>query len=93
MNETPFSYVDSNTPLLKRLLIRALEKLTGARAVEKLYLQNRTRMQPGENWFRACLDTLRVEITFDQQQLAKVPRSGPLILSPTIPSVCWMALP
>ena len=79
MNETPFSYVDSNTPLMKRVLIRTLEKITGARAVEKLYLENRARMQPGENWFRACLDTLRVSIQLDQQQLAKVPRQGPLI--------------
>ena len=80
MNETPFSYVDSNTPLIKRVLIRTLEKITGARAVEKLYLENRARLQPGENWFRACLDTLRVSIEFDQQQLVKVPRQGPLIL-------------
>jgi len=79
MNETPFSYVDSNTPLMKRVLIRVLEKLTGARAVELLYLENRARMQPGENWFRACLDTMRVSIQFDQSQLAKVPRQGPLI--------------
>lgn len=79
MNETPFSYADANTPLLKRLLIRALEKVTGARAVEKLYLENRARMMPGENWFRACLETLRVDIQFDQTQLAKVPRKGPLI--------------
>jgi putative hemolysin len=65
--------------LLKRLLIRALEKITGARAVEKLYLENLARMQPGENWFRACLDTLRVDVRYNHAQLAKVPRSGPLI--------------
>ncbi len=79
MNETPFSYVDSNTPLPKRVLIRVLEKITGAHAVEQLYLENRRRMQPGQNWFGACLETLRVSIKFDQIQLAKVPRQGPLI--------------
>jgi putative hemolysin len=79
MNETPFSYVDPSTPFLRRILIRSLEKLTGAQAVEKLYLENRARMQPGENWFRACLETLRVDVQVDQSQLAKVPRSGALI--------------
>ena len=80
MNEKPFSYVDSHTPLLKRFLIRALEMITGARAVEKLYLESRTRLGPDKNWFRACLETLRVDLRVDLSQLQQIPRTGPLVI-------------
>ena len=80
MNETPFSYVDSDTPLMKRALIRALEKVTGASAVEKLYLESRTKVGPDQNWFRAALETLRVDVRHDRAKLDTIPRTGPLII-------------
>ncbi len=80
MNETPFSYVDADTPLARRLLIRALERLTGARAVEKLYLQNRRDMRTGEDWWSASLRTLDVRLHFDASALESAPREGPLVI-------------
>ncbi len=80
MKETPFSYVDSTTPLPRRLLIRALEKITGARFIERLYLENRRDMQPGDNWFDACIKKLNVDLRYSQSALANVPRMGPLIV-------------
>jgi putative hemolysin len=80
MNETPFSYVDADTPLVRRLLIRALEKLTGARAVEKLYLENRNAMRDGEDWWSASLRTLRVTLCYDAQALERMPREGALVI-------------
>jgi putative hemolysin len=80
MNETPFSYVDADTPFARRILIRALEKLTGARAVEKLYLENRRNMRDGEDWWSASLRTLRVTLHYDAQALERAPREGPLVI-------------
>ena len=85
MKETPFSYVDSATPLPRRLLIRSLEKITGARFVENLYLKNRRDMQPGENWFGACIKKLEVDLRFSQDALAQIPRTGSLIVSSNHP--------
>jgi putative hemolysin len=80
MDETPFSYADASTPFARRILIRALEKITGARAVEKLYLQNRRDMREGEDWWSASLRTLRVTLRFDRAALERVPRAGPLVI-------------
>jgi putative hemolysin len=80
MNETPFSYVDADTPFARRILIRVLEKLTGARAVEKLYLENRSNMGDGEDWWSASLRTLRVTLRYDAQALARMPREGALVI-------------
>ncbi len=80
MNETPFSYVDADTPFARRILIRALEKLTGARAVEKLYLANRGAMRVGEDWWSASLRTLRVTLRYDAQALERMPRDGALVI-------------
>jgi hypothetical protein len=80
MNETPFSYVDADTPWARRLLIRVLEKLTGARAVEKLYLQNRRDMREGEDWWSASLRTLRVTLRYDATALQNMPREGALVI-------------
>src|SRR5690348_13072153 len=80
MNETPFSYVDADTPLARRILIRALEKLTGARAVERLYLENRNNVRDGEDWWSASLRTLRVTLHYDAQALERMPRDGALVI-------------
>ena len=80
MNETPFSYVDAQTPLARRILIRALEKITGARAVEKLYLANRASMGADDDWWSASIRTLRVDLRFGAQALERVPRAGPLVV-------------
>ena len=80
MNETPFSYVDAQTPFARRLLIRALEKITGARAVEKLYLANRASMGADDDWWNASIRTLRVELRYDALALERAPRSGPLVI-------------
>src|SRR4051794_6936117 len=80
MDETPFSYADASTPFARRILIRALEKVTGARAVEKLYLQNRRDMRDGEDWWSASLRTLRVSLRFDAVALQRIPRDGPLVI-------------
>lgn len=85
MSDTPFSYADAQTPLARRLLIRALEKITGARAVEKLYLANRATMGPDEDWWSASLRTLRVTLRYDERALDAAPREGALVIASNHP--------
>lgn len=80
MNDTPFSYVDANTPPARRVLIRSLERLTGARAVEKLYLENRCEMSDGEDWWSASLRKLDVRLRYDEAALMRMPREAALVV-------------
>ena len=80
MNDSSFSYVDSSDPAPLRIAVRLVEKLTGARFLESLYLENRREARPGENWFAASVRRLRLDVRYDEAALAAVPRNGPLVI-------------
>lgn len=80
MEQGVFSYVDSSTFAPLRLLIRAAERLSGARHLESLYLQNRVDLLPGENWFAASLRRLRIDVKYEAADLAAAPACGPLLI-------------
>ncbi|MDB5507938.1 MAG: hypothetical protein JWL93_407 [Hyphomicrobiales bacterium] len=80
MEQGVFSYADSSTFAPLRLLIRAAERLSGARHLESLYLQNRVDLRPGENWFAASLRRLQIDVHYDAAALAAAPACGPLLI-------------
>lgn len=85
MQDSPFSYADPDDPLARRALIRFLEAVTGARAMEKLYLRNRVEAQPGEDWWNVSIRTMGIDLRFDPAALDAVPKSGPLIVASNHP--------
>lgn len=80
MDEAVFSYVDATDPIFIRIPVRALEALTGARELERLYLQNKLEIGPGKSWFACSLQQLKVELSYDERALDAVPRTGPLVI-------------
>jgi putative hemolysin len=81
--QSPFSYADASDPFWKRLAIGAVERATGARAIERLY-----RAKQAEGWrhgkeqsfFRTALSALSIDVQIDESRLAKIPREGPLVV-------------
>lgn len=80
MHETQFSYADASDPPLKRLLIHAVEAAVGQPRLKRLYLDLIAHPVAGEGFFAAAARVLRLDIRYDTTQLAKVPRSGPLVV-------------
>lgn len=73
------TYASPDDPLVKRVLIRSIETLTGQRHLERVYDQVLAVQDQQEFWSTA-LRELRVAASYDQAQLAKAPSSGPVIL-------------
>lgn len=82
-DDSPFSYADSGDPLWKRLAIGMVERMSGARHIERLY-----RAKQAEGWsdgeersfFRTAIAALSLDLQYDAQILAQAPSQGPLVV-------------
>jgi putative hemolysin len=75
-----FSYATEEDPRLKRLLIRLIERMTGQPYLKRLYDEHRTNPSPGENFWAASLRRLELKVACNEEALAALPRSGPLVI-------------
>jgi putative hemolysin len=75
-----FSYATDEDPKLKRLLIRAIEKMTGQPYLKRLYDDYRANAVPGESFWASALSRLEVTLKYNESALAKVPRTGALVI-------------
>jgi putative hemolysin len=66
---------------VKRNMIRGVEWLTGKITILRRIREFERRGTPsGQAFWRACLDVMGVELTTPADQLAHIPRSGPVVL-------------
>ncbi len=73
------SYASISDPLFKRILIESIEFALGRRKIEKLLDETKEQdLSDGKVW-KAMMEKLEVKLNFNQEQLDKVPRSGPVI--------------
>ncbi len=75
-----FSYATDEDPRLKRLLIRAIERMTGQPYLKRLYDEHRANRPPGENFWAAAVRSLEVRIVCNEDALERLPKTGPLII-------------
>jgi putative hemolysin len=75
-----FSYATSEDPKLKRLVIRAVEAMTGQPYLKRLYEDHQAHPVPGESFWSAALRRLEVSVSYNEQALAKIPPTGPLVI-------------
>ncbi|HEY1940529.1 MAG TPA: lysophospholipid acyltransferase family protein [Roseiarcus sp.] len=79
MDEFLFSYATRSDPLVKRGLIRLVEKVTGQPELKRLYLQNQQNPRPSESFWQAAVRSLALDVRHDAAALARVPRTGPVV--------------
>ena len=80
MDDLLFSYADAQTPPLKRSVIRTVERLTGQPTLQRLYVDNQRNPRPGESFWSAAIRRLQLEVRVDEERLAAIPRTGPLVI-------------
>ena len=79
MDEYLFSYAAESDPLVKRGLIRLVEKVTGQPELKRLYIQNQRYPRPSESFWQAAVRSLALDVRYDAAALARVPRTGPVV--------------
>src|SRR5262245_27009132 len=79
-NPIRFSYSRKEHSFAQRFVIRAIERLTGQPRLERLYRAWSENPHPHENIFSAGLRLLNLSLDVDETALAKIPRTGPVLL-------------
>jgi len=80
MDKYIFSYAAPNDPPFKRGLIRFVEKATGQPKLKRLYLSNQRFPRPNESFWEAAVRALKLDVQYDPQALAAIPRNGPVVV-------------
>src|SRR5258705_8975647 len=75
-----FSYAAPDDPRLKRLVIRAIETMTGQPYLKSLYDAHRLNPVPGESFWAAALRSLELRIVANTEALERWPKTGPLVV-------------
>ncbi|MEO1049319.1 MAG: lysophospholipid acyltransferase family protein [Bacteroidota bacterium] len=79
MPAAKLTYSDPNDPRLKQLLIKSIELATGRMTLEKRYNEILDADPAPEDIWGIALNKLALRLDFDDNQLNKIPKSGPII--------------
>ncbi len=77
--EAEFSYTSPDDPPLKRLLVQAIERMTGQPHLKRLYLQNQSNPRPDESFWDAAVRQLGLSIQCHKPDHG-IPASGPVVV-------------
>ena len=72
-----FSYADPEDPILKKILIRSIEFLTGQPKLFKLYRRYQENPNLWKSFWDGCVDLLKLKISISNSDLEKIPSTGP----------------
>jgi putative hemolysin len=75
-----FSYATEDDPKFKRLLIRAVEKMTGQPYLKRLYDEHRSNPLPGESFWESAIRRLELKLSYNEDALLHLPRDGALVI-------------
>jgi putative hemolysin len=75
-----FSYAAPDDPHFRRLLIRAIETMTGQPHLKRLYDEHRQEKRPGESFWAASIRRLELKVVYNEEALAPLPKTGPLVI-------------
>ena len=70
---------DRSDPPIKRGLIRLVEKATGQPKLKRMYVHNQRFPRVGETFWQAAVRSLELDVRYDADALAAVPKTGPVV--------------
>lgn len=73
------TYASPNDPKLKTVLIKSIERLSGQRKLQHLYANVLAETNGNHTFWGSALKQLQVTLNYDESQLARIPKTGPLI--------------
>lgn len=75
-----FSYASDEDRKLKRLLIRAIETMSGQPYLKRLYEDYRANPVPGESFWASALRRLEISLKYNEEALDTMPPAGALVI-------------
>lgn len=80
MDKYLFSYATASDPPLKRGIIRLVEKATGQPKLKRMYIHNQRFPRPDETFWQAAVRSLALDVRYDPDALAAIPKIGPVVV-------------
>lgn len=74
------SYVNPDDPLLRQLMIRVVELLSGQPRLQRLYDAYMRGRADDDDFWHSAIHWLQLSVDFDRDRLATIPPDGPLII-------------
>jgi putative hemolysin len=75
-----FSYCQPQFSVMRKLVVRSVERLTGQARLERIYWNWSKNPSPGENIFAAAMRLLNLNIQTDYAKWRKIPATGPVLI-------------
>ena len=75
-----FSYASADDPVLRRVAIKTIERLTGQPRLQRMYLDNQRSRRAGETFWDAAVRQLELRVEYDQARLCALPAVGPVVI-------------
>jgi putative hemolysin len=79
MDKYLFSYAAPSDPPVKRGLVRLVERATGQPELKRLYVHNQRYPRAHESFWQAAVRSLALDVHYDAEALARIPRTGPVV--------------
>jgi len=79
MDKYLFSYAAPSDPPVKRGLILLVERATGQPELKRLYVHNQRYPRAHESFWQAAVRSLALDVRYDAEALARIPRTGPVV--------------
>jgi len=96
-DDLDLSYASYFEHPVKRSVIRAIEKVSGQPKIKKLYRRYLEELKHDTPFFTAAVKLLELEVHFNASRLAKIPKTGPLVVVANHPFgvldgivICWL---
>jgi putative hemolysin len=92
-----YTMSDPTVPRAQRLLIRALERLSGQAYLQQVYNRYRVSQKDPSQFWEDCMRLLGVRLDMPEGSLARIPATGPLLIVANHPYgildgliACWL---
>lgn len=79
-SDVRFSYSKPDDRLLRRLVVRGIERFSGQPKLQRMYLDWAAHPTSGENIFAAAMRLMKVKVNCDEAALMAAPKQGPLLI-------------
>ena len=74
------SYCNPDDPLVRQVMIRAIERLTGQPRLQRMYEDYKRVRREDDDFWQSAIEWLSLSIRYDNGRLGAIPSEGPLIV-------------